>query len=326
MGVPAVAYSDRFRKGRPRMCFTHSFWQLTISGLSDGFLYALIALGYTLVYGVLQLINFAHSEVFMSGGFGGLFAIQAVVGSKTPHGVASVMFVLLGVVVGAIVGGAVAFVLERVAYRPLRRRHAPKLAFLISAIGASLFLVNITGKEFGRLAIPMPNLYTNGTVFTVFGAQVQTNYVVIAIAAALMLVFLDRLVAKTRLGQGIRAVAQDADTASLMGVNIDRVISQTFVIGGLLGGAAGFLFGLVFNVQYNMGFTPGVKAFTAAVLGGIGNIRGAVLGGLLLGVVENLGVSCVQSAWRDVIAFGILVLVLLFRPTGLLGERLGRSA
>jgi branched-chain amino acid transport system permease protein len=308
------------------MCFTHSFWQLTISGLSDGFLYALIALGYTLVYGVLQLINFAHSEVFMSGGFGGLFAVQAVVGSKTPHGAASVMYVLLGVIVGAIVGGAVAFVLERVAYRPLRRRNAPKLAFLISAIGASLFLVNIAGKEFGRLAIPMPNLYTNGNVFSVFGAQVQTNFVVIAIAAALMLIFLDRLVAKTRLGQGIRAVAQDADTASLMGVNIDRVISQTFVIGGLLGGAAGFLFGMVFNVQYNMGFTPGVKAFTAAVLGGIGNIRGAVLGGLLLGVVENLGVSCVQSAWRDVIAFGILVLVLLFRPTGLLGERLGRSA
>jgi branched-chain amino acid transport system permease protein len=308
------------------MCFTHSFWQLTISGLSDGFLYALIALGYTLVYGVLQLINFAHSEVFMSGGFGGLFAVQAVVGSKTPHGVTSVMFVLLGVVVGALVGGAVAFVLERVAYRPLRRRHAPKLAFLISAIGASLFLVNIAGKEFGRLAIPMPDLYTNGNVFSVFGAEVQTNFVVVAIAAAVMLVFLDRLVAKTRLGQGIRAVAQDADTASLMGVNIDRVISQTFVIGGLLGGAAGFLFGLVFNVQYNMGFTPGVKAFTAAVLGGIGNIRGAVLGGLLLGIVENLGVSCVQSAWRDVIAFGILVLVLLFRPTGLLGERLGRSA
>jgi len=308
------------------MCFTHNFWQLTISGLSDGFLYALIALGYTLVYGVLQLINFAHSEVFMAGGFGGLFAIQAVVGDQTPHGMTSVMFVLLGGVRGAIVGGAVAVVLERVAYRPLRRRHAPKLAFLISAIGASLFLLNLAGKEFGRQAIPMPDLYTNGTVFSVFGAQVQTNYVVVAIAAAVMLVFLDRLVAKTRLGQGIRAVAQDADTASLMGVNIDRVISQTFVIGGLLGGAAGFLFGLVFNVQNNMGFIPGVKAFTAAVLGGIGNIRGAVLGGLLLGVVENLGVSCVESAWRDVIAFGILVLVLLFRPTGLLGERLGRSA
>jgi branched-chain amino acid transport system permease protein len=130
----------------------------------------------------------------------------------------------------------------------------------------------------------------------------------------------------TRLGRGIRAVAQDPETAALMGVDIDRVISQTFVVGGLLGGAAGFLFGMSSGVVYTMGFTPGLKAFTAAVLGGIGNIRGAVLGGLVLGVVENWGVACVQSAWRDVIAFGILVLVLMFRPTGILGERLGRSA
>ena len=140
------------------------------------------------------------------------------------------------------------------------------------------------------------------------------------------MLLLDRLVARTRLGQGIRAVAQDAETASLMGVNIDRVISQTFVIGGLLGGAAGFLFAIGNGVGYTMGFVPGLKAFTAAVLGGIGNIRGAMLGGLALGLVENWGVTCVQNSWRDVIAFGILVLVLMFRPTGLLGERLGRSA
>lgn len=308
------------------MCFTKSFWDLTISGLADGALYALIALGYTLVYGVLQLINFAHSEVFMSGGFAGLFLMQALVGTARPHGLASVGLVLAGTLAGAVAGGVVAFVLERVAYRPLRRRNAPRLAFLISAIGASLFLLNLAGKEFGRLAIPVPPLYTNGTVFTVFGARVLTNYLVIAVAALIMLVLLDRLVAGTRLGQGIRAVAQDADTASLMGVDINRVISQTFVIGGLLGGAAGFLYGLVFNVQFNMGFVPGVKAFTAAVLGGIGNVRGAVVGGLVLGVVENLGVACVQSSWRDVIAFMILVLVLMIRPTGILGERLGRSA
>ncbi len=308
------------------MCFTQSFWDLTLSGLAAGSLYALIALGYTLVYGVLQLINFAHSEVFMSGGFAGLFMVQALVGTRTPHGLASVGFVLAGTLTGAVAGGVVAFVLERVAYRPLRKRGAPRLAFLISAIGASLFLLNLAGKEFGRLAIPVPPLYSNGTVFRVFGARVLTNYVVIGIAAVIMLVLLDRLVAGTRLGQGIRSVAQDADTASLMGVDINRVISQTFVIGGLLGGAAGFLYGLVFNVQFNMGFIPGVKAFTAAVLGGIGNVRGAVVGGLLLGVVENLGVACVQSSWRDVIAFVILVLVLMIRPTGLLGERLGRSA
>ena len=308
------------------MCFTHSFWTLTVQGLADGFLYALIALGYTLVYGVLQLINFAHSEVFMSGGFAGYFILNNLVGTTSPHGIGAVWIVLLGLVGGAAAGGLVAFLLERVAYRPLRRRNAPRLAFLISAIGASYFLYNLAGKEFGRNSVSIPTAFTNGTVFKVFGAPVTTYDVVIAVSALAMLVLLDRLVAGTRLGRGIRAVAQDADTASLMGVNIDRTISQTFIIGGLLGGAAGFLFGLNTGVVYSMGFTPGLKAFTAAVLGGIGNIRGAVLGGLVLGVVENLGVACVQSSWRDVIAFGILVLVLLVRPTGILGERLGRSA
>jgi branched-chain amino acid transport system permease protein len=308
------------------VCFTQNFWNLFISGIANGLVYALIALGYTLVYGVLQLINFAHSEVFMSGGFAGYFILNALIGSSQPHGLASVGFVVLGIVGGAIGGGVVAFLLERVAYRPLRRRNAPRLAFLISAIGASYFMYNLAGKEFGRDAVSIPSPFTNGTVFTVFGAQVQTYYVVIAVATLVMLVLLDRVVAGTRLGKGIRAVAQDAQTASLMGVNIDRVISQTFVLGGLLGGAAGFLFGLNAGVVYTMGFTPSLKAFTAAVLGGIGNIRGAVLGGLVLGVAENLGIACTQSSWRDVIAFGILVLVLLIRPTGILGERLGRSA
>jgi branched-chain amino acid transport system permease protein len=212
-----------------------------------------------------------------------------------------------------------------VAYRPLRRRKAPRLAFLISAIGASFFLYNLAGKEFGRNTVEVPVTFT-GTLFTLFGAQVQSYYILIAVAAIVMLVFLDRVVALTRLGRGIRAVAQDAETASLMGVNIDRVISQAFVLGGLLGGAAGFLFGINAGVVYTMGFTPALKAFTAAVLGGIGNLRGAVLGGLLLGVAENLPSGCVGASWRDVVSFAVLVLVLLFRPTGLLGERLGRSA
>jgi len=307
------------------MCFTQSFWQLTISGLALGSVYALIALGYTLVYGVLQLINFAHSEVFMLGGFGGLFLIRGL-GVDDPSGVTSVALVVGGVIAGALLGAATAFALERVAYRPLRRRGAPKLAFLISAIGASLFLLNIAGKEFGRFNNPMPPLYTSGEVFSVFGAQVTTNQLVVAGAAVIMLIALDRIIAKTRLGMGIRSVAQDAEAASLMGVDIDKVITRTFVLGGLLGGAAGFLFGIQFGVQYNMGFSAGTKAFTAAVLGGIGNVRGAVLGGLVLGIAENLGVACVSSAWRDVIAFMILVLVLMVRPTGLLGERLGRSA
>ena len=307
------------------MCFTQNFWSLFIGGLANGCLYALIAIGYTLVYGVLRLINFAHSEVFMAGGFAGYFILEAMVGSHQLQGLSEVGFALVGIVGGALGGGLVAFLLERVAYRPLRRRHAPRLAFLISAIGASYFLFNLAGKEFGRDAVEVPVTFT-GTLFTIFGAQVQSYYVLIAVSAVTMFVFLDRVVALTKLGRGIRAVAEDAETASLMGVDIDRVISQAFVLGGLLGGAAGFLFGISAGVVYTMGFTPALKAFTAAVLGGIGNIRGAVLGGLTLGVAENLPSACVGASWRDVVAFGILVLVLLFRPTGLLGERLGRSA
>lgn len=308
------------------MCFTSNFWSLFIGGLADGFIYALIALGYTLVYGVLRLINFAHSEVFMSGAFGSLFVLQNIIGSHQPSGLDSLGLIVLGIASGAVSGGAVAFLLERVAYRPLRRRNAPRLAFLISAIGASYFLYNLAGKEFGRQPISIPNAFTNGTVFTVFGAPVQTYYIIVALVTLILLVLLDRVVALTKLGRGIRAVAQDADTASLMGVNIDRVISQTFVIGGLLGGAAGFLYAIPTGVVFTIGFTPGIKAFTAAVLGGIGNVRGAMIGGLILGVVENLSVACVQTSWRDVVAFGILVVVLMFRPTGILGERLGRSA
>jgi branched-chain amino acid transport system permease protein len=307
------------------MCFTQNFWSLFIGGLANGCLYALIAIGYTLVYGVLRLINFAHSEVFMAGGFAGYFILEAMVGSRQQTGLSEVGFALVGIMGGALAGGLVAFLLERVAYRPLRRRHAPRLAFLISAIGASYFLFNLAGKEFGRDAVEVPVTFT-GTLFTIFGAQVQSYYVLIAVSAITMFAFLDRVVALTKLGRGIRAVAEDAETASLMGVDIDRVISQAFVLGGLLGGAAGFLFGISAGVVYTMGFTPALKAFTAAVLGGIGNIRGAVLGGLTLGVAENLPSACVGASWRDVVAFGILVLVLLVRPTGILGERLGRSA
>jgi branched-chain amino acid transport system permease protein len=254
-------------------------------------------------------------------------------GSSSPNGgsapaprAGSTPFVVVGTAIGAVAGGVIAFLLERVAYRPLRRRNAPRLAFLITAIGASFFLYSLAGKLFGRDSQSIPTLYTNKRVFSVFSGDVHVYDLVVAGTAIVMLLLLDRLVARTRLGQGIRAVAQDAETASLMGVNIDRVISQTFIIGGLLGGAAGFLFGIGNNVGYTMGFVPGLKAFTAAVLGGIGNIRGAMLGGIALGLVENWGVTCLRNSWRDVIAFVILVLILMFRPTGLLGERLGRSA
>src|SRR3954463_16229620 len=171
------------------MCFTENFWSLTIDGLNNGFLYALIALGYTLVYGVLQLINFAHSEVFMLGGFGGLFLVRGF-GVDDPHGMTSVLLVGGGMIAGALLGAATAFALERVAYRPLRRRGAPRLAFLISAIGASFFLLNLAGKEFGRFNNPMPPLYTSGKVFSVFGADITTNQLVIATFALIMLIAL----------------------------------------------------------------------------------------------------------------------------------------
>jgi branched-chain amino acid transport system permease protein len=303
------------------------FLQLTVDGLTVGALYAVIALGYTLVYGVLQLINFAHSEVFMFGAFGGLFMARWLLGgSGLPSGITSVGLIAFGLACGAVAGAVAAFLLERTAYRPLRRRGAPRLAYLISAIGASLFASNLAGKEFGRQNVPVPQLYTNGVLFRIGGAEVTVQTLFIFVTAAAMLILLERLVNGTRLGSGIRAVAQDADTASLMGVNVERIIVVTFVIGGLLAGAGGFLYAIVFNASYNLGFVPGVKAFTAAVLGGIGNVRGAVIGGLVLGLVENYGGYLTQASYKDVIAFGVLVLVLLIRPSGLLGERLGRAA
>ncbi len=303
------------------------FWDYFIPGLTSGSMYAVIAIGYTMVYGVLQLINFAHSEVLMMGGFGSLLVLTQL-GPKEPHGLASVGFVLVGLVAGAVFGALTALGLERGAYRPLRRRNAPRLVFLISAIGASFFLYNLAGKLWGRNPLPMPDLYTNGEVFSVFGTPVKITQLLIIGAAVVMMVGLDLVVNRTKLGAGIRAVAQDAETAALMGIDIDRVISRTFVIGGLLGGAAGFLFGfgIYTQVVFTMGFLPGIKAFAAAVLGGIGNVRGAMVGGLLLGIVENLSAPVFGSQWIDVTAFVVLVAVLMFRPTGILGERLGRSA
>jgi branched-chain amino acid transport system permease protein len=306
------------------------FLNYLILGITRGSMYALIALGYTLVYGVLQLINFAHSEVFMFGSFGSFFVVHALVGDgKGTPGWQVPLVLIAGVLAGAVTGGLIAWVLERVAYRPLRKRNAPKLAFLISAIGASFFLAQLAGKMFSRLTNSFPAFFhSSASVFTVAGARVTVLELIIVGSAIVMMIFLDRLVSGTKLGRSIRAVAEDAPTAALMGIDIDKTISRTFVIGGLLGGAAGFLYGLAFSFSNTMGFLPGVKAFAAAVLGGIGNIRGAMLGGLLLGIVENLiaPLPFIGLQWTDVVAFVVLVLILMFRPTGILGERLGRAA
>ena len=312
------------------------FLNFLVLGLTRGSMYALIALGYTLVYGVLQLINFAHSEVFMAGAFGSYLVVNLVAGDEFLPWYSVIGVLLLGLISGAIVGAIVALGLERVAYRPLRRRGAPKLAFLISAIGMSFFLSQLAGKMFNRQKNNFFPEYFNANkrIIEIGGVHITLLQSIIIVSAIVLMVFLDQLVSKTKLGRSIRGVAEDAPTAALMGIDIDRTIARTFIIGGALGGAAGFLYGTAFGFFNTMGFIPGVKAFAAAVLGGIGNIRGAMLGGLLLGIVEALvptapwgaGQSWIGLEWTDVVAFVVLVLVLVFRPQGILGERLGRAA
>ncbi|MFL5799936.1 MAG: branched-chain amino acid ABC transporter permease [Actinomycetota bacterium] len=323
-----------------------SVWfQFAITGFRLGAIYAMVALGYTMVYGVLQLINFAHSEVFMIGGFAGLYTFSSLFGITNhnhPNGIGGpyLVFVLaVGMLFAAFASGLTAVAIERVAYRPLRRRGVSRLAYLITAIGVSLFLSNLfylldghkhLGLPFiwprigGAAAVDFPQVMQKAHVVTILGTNIDSQTVLVVAVAAAMLVALDWFVHRTRAGQGIRAVAEDPETASLLGVNIDRIIVMTFFVGGLMAGVAGMLYGLFFQAaQFNMGFVPGIKAFTAAVLGGIGNIRGAMLGGLLLGMVENLGVACFSAQWQSVIAFVVLVGVLMFRPTGLLGEQVG---
>ncbi len=239
--------------------WVHSVPQNIEIGLQQGSIYALVALGYTLVYGVLQLINFAHSEVFMLGGFGSYLVVDGIVGKRHLTGAMVPLTVLCGVLSGAIVGAGTAWLLEKVAYKTLRKSGAPKLAFLISAIGASLFLSNLAGKLFNHLSNnPFPEYFnTNRVLFHIGSARVKLLDTIIILSALAMMVFLDRLVNRTKLGRGIRAVAEDAPTAALMGIDIDKTISRTFVIGGALAGVAGFMYGSLIGVSNLMGFTPG---------------------------------------------------------------------
>jgi branched-chain amino acid transport system permease protein len=315
------------------------FWDQARNGITQGAIYAMIALGYTMVYGVLQLINFAHSEVFMVSTVVTLYAVRNWFGVTDPVTGFTLAAVLLGALIPAMLaGGLVAVGVERVAYRPLRRRGAPRLSFLIAAIGASLTLqylfVLMDGQHhllwlrlpaiLGPNPQPVPDVMATQTLFTVFGSSITNKRVLVVVVAVVMLVVLDRFVRSTRLGRGIRAVSQSPETAAMMGVNIDRVVVSTFFIGGIMAGAAGMLFSTIqpgAPAFWFVGFLPGIKAFTAAVLGGIGNLRGAMLGGLLLGLVEAYGTACAGAQWAPVIAFLVLVGVLLVRPTGILGER-----
>jgi branched-chain amino acid transport system permease protein len=318
------------------------FWELTITGLAIGAVYALVALGYTLVYGVLRLINFAHSEVFMWGSFAAVWVLMAL-GAGKASGLGLAGFLVVGFVSAMVVSGLVALLVEFTAYRPLRKRNSPPLIALISAIGASFALSELMGLRdkpmkwlgldglqpyLGRPRENLPlSLHVETTrVFPVFNYEVTNIDLIVLVSAVVMMVVLDQFVRRSRLGRGIRAVAQDPEAAALMGVNRDRVIRLTFLIGGIMAGAAAMMYLLKIGVtRYNAGFILGIKAFTAAVLGGIGNLRGALLGGFVLGVAENYGSALFGTQWKDVVSFVLLVIILLFRPTGLLGESLGKA-
>ncbi|MFU8853468.1 branched-chain amino acid ABC transporter permease [Micromonospora sp. SL1-18] len=306
-----------------------NFGELTTTGLTQGAIYALVALGYTLVYGVLRLINFAHSEVFIAGAFAALWTWNGfgLDQNSQVSGLGSIMFYLLvAVIAAAIASAGTATVIERVAYRPLRKRNAPPLAFLITAIGASIALSEAFGVYTRRLPQGAPSLVDTKPLFKIAGVPIDAVQLLTVGAALGMMLALDLFINRSRLGRGVRAVAQDANTAALMGVNKDRIIMLVFIAGGAMAGVAGLLYDVkIGTLTYSVGFLLGLKAFTAAVLGGIGNLRGALLGGLLLGLVENYASGVFGTQWKDFAAFAVLVGLLMFRPTGLLGESLGRA-
>lgn len=301
------------------------FWASTIDGLTQGGIYALVALGYTLVYGVLRLINFAHSEIFMIGTFATVAVINAYALQNPLTGVGLLLFLILAGLVAAAASGGSAVVLERIAYRPLRRKGSTQLAALISAIGASLFLQQLFSLFFPDVVI-VDRVMVKTNLASIGEGVIRADKLLVFVGALAMMVILDRLVNGTRFGRAIRATAQSPDDATLMGVDIDRVIMITFLLGGAMAGIGGLLYVTFFEATtYFVGFVLGIKAFTAAVLGGIGNLRGALLGGLTLGLIEEYGASIFGAQWKDVIAFSVLVLVLMFRPTGILGESLGKA-
>jgi branched-chain amino acid transport system permease protein len=326
-----------------------TFLQQIVNGLTAGSVYAVIALGYTMVYGIIQLINFAHGEVVMIGAMVAFTVINALAGGSLPP----LAVVLLGTLCAIPVCMVIGYSMERLAYRPLRR--APRLAPLITAIGVSIILQHLAMMVWSRNILAFPQIIDNRT-FMVFGAIISAVQIAIISICVLMMTGLALLVYRTPLGTAMRATAQNPQVAGLMGVDVNRVIAATFIIGAALGAVAGVLFGTYYGIaQYTMGSVLGLKAFSAAVLGGIGNIPGAMLGGLLLGLVEALGAGYIGdltdlcsygwlaglmsercangghfilfgSNYQDVFAFLVLILVLVFRPQGLLGERVGDRA
>lgn len=309
--------------------------QVLIDGLTLGAVYAVIALGYTMVYGILELINFAHGEIFMTGAFIGTAILIVLTSIGWTSMLPAVLSLIIMLLITSLITGFLGMGIERVAYRPLRK--APKLIALISAIGISFLLQDIvrfiTELFKGNYILTSPSLFTDkisiGSVFGSHEASFKSSFLVVIIVAVILMVGLDFFVNKTKWGMAMRAVAQDRDTASLMSINVNKVISVTFFVGSALGGATGVLFAVQYGtIDPYIGFILGLKAFTAAVLGGIGNIRGAMLGGMLIGLIEmftaaNLSIitgGIMGAEYKDVVAFAILIIVLIFKPEGLFGK------
>lgn len=299
-----------------------AFFQQLVNGLTLGGMYALVALGYTMVYGIIQLINFAHGEVFMVGAFLGLF----VLGLASQVGIDSVAVALcLAFLISMFLTGLVGVAIEYIAYRPLRS--SSRITLLLSAVGMSIFLQNLVMLAYSRDLQPFPRDITGG--LNIHGVILANIQILIVAASVAMMIGLDLLVHKTRLGQAMRAIAQDIEAAQMMGIDINHVIRLTFMVGSSLAAAGGIMTGLYYGgIKFDMGFMLGIKAFSAAVLGGIGSIRGAMLGGFVLGLCETLLVAFFAAAgmseafdYKDVIAFAILIAVLIFKPSGLMGER-----
>ncbi len=289
------------------------FLQQLINGVALGSVYALIALGYTMVYGIITLINFAHGEIFMVGAFVGLLLIS--------YFKVNVFIAIVGAMIVCMIMGVL---IERIAYRPLRK--SSRLSALISAIGVSIFLSSLALMLFGADAKGFPDSAFPVRQLRIGSADVSTLQLLIIGVSACLMLGLEFIVQKTKIGKAMRATSEDYNTAALMGIDVNRVISFTFALGSALAAAGGVLVGVLFNaVSFNMGLMAGLKAFAAAVLGGIGSIPGAMLGGLLLGVSEVFGVAIGYSSYRDAIAFAILVLVLLVKPTGLLGQKITKK-
>jgi branched-chain amino acid transport system permease protein len=304
-------------------------FELLRNGIVLGSLYALIALGYTMVYGILKLLNFAHGDVYMVGAFLG-FGILTVLGGPLNPEIGLVPLILLMFVVAMAGAGVLGVAVERFAYRPLR--NAPRIAPLISALGVAFFLENSTqlltgGTRYTYNAFELGSKNGNlgplfSPVFHVLGRPVTVVQVLVVTAGLALMLTLTQVVSRTRLGKAMRATAFDREAASMMGIDTDRVITSTFFIASVLAGAAGVMYGLyIGETYYFMGFLAGLKAFTAAVVGGIGSIPGAMVGGLLIGVVESFAIGYVGGQWSDIVIFGILILFMLLRPNGLFGSR-----